>query len=190
MTPLARSAHSHELPSVRKSARLEGGASFWWSRGKLRVASFILLGAALPGALGFALSGPVGKWLWLPWLLGIAALMHALSQRARADTVVLSIDERGILDRRLMAKRIAWQEIAAVCPVNIDRSHVVDLALRRPEITLADTQWLVRVGAHCQRGYGVPAVTISLVLLDGDVCEVLEAVATYRPELLHGTSRG
>jgi hypothetical protein len=190
MSPLARSAHSHELPILHKSAPLETGASFCWSPDKLRFASFVLLGAAMPGAIGFALSGPVGKWLWLPWLLAIAALMHALGRRATADIVVLSIDERGILDRRLMAKRITWQEIAGVCSVNTDRSHVIDIALRWPEITLAETRWPVRVGAHCQRGYGVPAVTISLVLLDGDVGEVLKAVAKYRPELLHHMNRG
>jgi len=31
----------------------------------------------------------------------------------------------------------------------------------------------------------VPAVTISMLLLDGNVCDLLNAVAQYRPDLLH-----
>jgi hypothetical protein len=43
--------------------------------------------------------------------------------------------------------------------------------------------------AYCQIGYGVPAVTISMLLLKGNVSEVLDAVAQYRPDLLHHTNR-
>jgi hypothetical protein len=114
----------------------------------------------------------------------VAVLLHRLGRRAFADTVVLSIDERGIFDRRLMSRHFEWREIEAIYPVNIDRSHVVDIRLRWPKATLAGTRWPVRIGAHCQTGYGVPAVTISLLLLEGNVSEMLEAVAQYRPDLL------
>jgi hypothetical protein len=145
----------------------------------------MLLAAAAPAAIGIAVSGSLVRWLCLTWLLGIACLMHGLSRRAADDTIVLSIDHRGILDRRLMSERIEWQAIAAICPVDPDRSHVVDLALRRPALTLAGARWPVRIGAHCQRGYDVPAVTISMLLLEGGVRELLDAVALFRPELLH-----
>jgi hypothetical protein len=115
--------------------------------------------------------------------------MHGLGRRSAVETVVLSIDQRGILDRRLMSRRIAWQEIAAVCPVDRKRSHVVDLELRWPDVTLAESRWSVRVGGHCQRGYGVPAVTISTLLLESNVADVLDAVALYRPDLLHDSNR-
>ena len=48
------------------------------------------------------------------------------------------------------------------------------------------------VGPHrcpCQIGYGVPAVTISMLLLEGNVAELLNAVAQYRPDLLHDSNR-
>jgi hypothetical protein len=115
--------------------------------------------------------------------------VHLLSRRASSETVVLTIDQHGILDRRLMSKRIGWHEIEAICPVDIDRSHVVDLKLRWPETTLAKTRWPVRIGAACQRGYGIPAVTISMVLLKGHVSELLDAVGRYRPDLLHSANR-
>jgi hypothetical protein len=138
---------------------------------------------------GAAVSVPFLQWLCLAWLVGIALLMHCLDQRARTDAFVLSVDRRGILDRRLMERRIAWQEIESICPVSIERSHVVDIMLRWPRLTLAKTRWLVRIGAYCQSGYGVPAVTINMLLLEGNVSELLDAVARYRPDLLHCTNR-
>ena len=64
-----------------------------------------------------------------------------------------------------MPRRIEWQEIDLIYPVNTDRNHTVDIKLRWPKATLAGTRWLVRIGALCQMGYGVPAVTISMLLL-------------------------
>ena len=83
-----------------------------------------------------------------------------------------------------MSRHIAWQEIKAIWPVNADRNHTIDIELRWPETTLRDTRWSVRVGAYCQMGYGVPAVTISMLLLDGSVSDLLNAIAQYRPDLL------
>jgi hypothetical protein len=54
---------------------------------------------------------------------------------------------------------------------------------------LVATRWSVRIGAYCQIGYGVPADTISMLLVKGNVSEVLDAVAQYRPDLLHQTNR-
>jgi hypothetical protein len=125
------------------------------------------------------------KWLCLASLGGVALLMHFLSQRAFNDAVVLSVDQRGILDRRLMSKHIEWHEIEAIWPVNTDRSQAIDIELRWPKITLGETRWSVRIGAYFQIAYGVPAVTINMLLLDGNVSEMLEAVAQYRPDLLH-----
>ena len=164
--------------------------SFGWSLAKLRPAAFILASLVLPITVGFAFSGPTGRWYFLTGLLSVAALMHGLARRCEPATVVLSIDHRGILDRRLMDRRIAWQEIAWVCRVDVQRGQVVDLALRWPDVTLRGTPWLVRIGGPCQNGFGVPAVTISMLLLDGGVSDVLHVIARHRPDLLHKTNRG
>jgi hypothetical protein len=150
-------------------------ASFVWSRTKLRIASLVLVAVATPAATAFAVPVPLVKWLCLVWLCGIAVLMQGLSRRANDGAIVLSVDRRGILDHRLMSRHIAWQEIKAIWPVNADRNHTIDIELRWPETTLRDTRWSVRVGAYCQMGYGVPAVTIS---------DLLNAIAQYRPDLL------
>jgi hypothetical protein len=162
---------------------------FAWSLGKIHRAAFVLLAAAAPAAIGFWTPFPVIKLLCLAWLAGVALLMHGLSRRACAEMVVLSVDQTGILDRRLMSKHIAWEEIAAIWPVKTDRSHVIDVELRWPKVTLKDTRWRTRLGAYCQIAYGVPAVTVSMALLDGNVSDLLKAVAQYRPDLLHFTNR-
>jgi hypothetical protein len=160
-----------------------------WSLAKIRILCLVLSATAMAAASGVIVAVPFVQWLCLAWLIGVAVLLRRLDQRASTDAVVLSVDPRGILDRRLMDRHIAWQEIEAICPVNTDRSHVVDIVLRWPRVTLGKTRWSVRIGALCQAGYGVPAVTINMLLLEGNVSEMLNAVARYRPDLLHCTNR-
>jgi len=172
-----------------KSPNQAADQFFAWSLGKIRRAAFVLLVAATPAVIGFWTPLPFIKWLCLAWLAGVALLMHGLSRRACAEMVVLSVDQTGILDHRLMSKHIAWQEIAAIWPVKTDRSHVIDVELRWPRVTLEEARWRVRIGAYCQIAYGVPAVTVSMMLLEGNVSDLLKAVAQYRPDLLHCTNR-
>jgi hypothetical protein len=169
--------------------RQAGTTSFGWSHSKIRIACFVLLAVVAPATAGFAVAIPFVKWICLAWLAGIALLMQGLRQRAYDDRAVLWVDQRGIFDRRLMSRHINWQEIEAICPVNTDRNHTVDIKLRWPKSTLGETRWPDRVGAYCQVGYDVPAVTISLLLLDGSVSEMLDAIAQHRPDLLHYTNR-
>lgn len=184
----AGSLPRHDVGRPRRAGQA-GGTSFPWCLVKIRILCLVLFATATPAMAGAAVSVPFLQWLCLAWLVGVALLMHGLDQRARTDAVVLSVDRRGILDRRLMERRIAWQEIESICPVSIERGHVVDIMLRWPKVTLAKTRWPVRIGAYCQSGYGVPAVTINMLLLEGNVSEMLDAVARYRPDLLHCTNR-
>jgi hypothetical protein len=184
-----RSAHTQLAHTDLDGAHQDQVVSFTWSIFKIRIAGLVLLGTAMPAAGCFALAPPFVQWLCLAWLAGVAFLMHGLSRRARSDAVVLSVDQRGILDRRLMPQHIEWHDIRAVCPTDIGRAHVVDIALRWPRSTLRKARWSVRIGGHCQSGYGVPAITISTLLLEGDVAQLLEAVARWRPDLLHHSNR-
>jgi hypothetical protein len=185
MLPLARLTATRDFDLCALLPQEAVAISCSWSPRKLASASLVLVGAAVPAAIGFVLWGSVAKWLCLAWLLGVALLMHGFGRRAADREAVLSIDWRGILDRRLMPERIEWREIARICTVNEERAHVVDIALRQPDRTLAGTRLAVRIGALCQRGYAVPAITISMLLLDGHVGDLLDVVAQFRPELLH-----
>jgi hypothetical protein len=160
-------------------------ACFSWSIEKLRFAALVLAATALPAAiLALSPSPAVVRVLGLTWLFAIARLAHGIARRSTFGTAVLMIDQSGILDLRLMPRRIGWHEIETVFPVNIDRSRVVDLSLRWPGITLAGTRWLTRLGAIVQQAQGVPAITISMLLLDGRVADLLAAIARYRPDLV------
>jgi hypothetical protein len=165
------------------------GVAFMWSHAKLRIACLVLLGAATPAVAGIALSAPVVRWLSVAWLAAIAFFVHCLSRRACDPVVVLLVDQRGIFDRRVMPRPIAWQEIAAICPVDTDRCCVIDIDLRWPKVTLEKTHWSVRIGAYCQTAYNVPAVSISMLLLECNASQFLQAVAQYRPDLLHHSNR-
>jgi hypothetical protein len=170
--------------AVRPQTVHQARTSFVWSCAKIRIASLVLAAVATPATAAFAMPVPVVKWLCLAWLCGIAVLMRGLSRRANDGAVVLSVDRRGILDHRLISRHIAWQEIKTIWPVNADRNHTIDIELHWPETTLRDSRWSVRIGAYCQKGYGVPAVTVSMLLLDGSVSDLLNAIAQYRPDLL------
>jgi hypothetical protein len=160
-------------------------ACFSWSIGKLRYAALLLMIASLPAAIVATMPSVAAvRVLGLAWLFAIARLAHGVARRARSGAGVLMIDQSGILDLRLMPRRIGWHEIEMVFPVNLDRGKVIDLSLRWPDTTLAGTRWLTRIGAILQQAYGVPAITISMLLLDGQVADLLAAIARYRPDLV------
>jgi hypothetical protein len=187
---MERAITAERAPILRTEPSGETAAiHFPWSHAKLRRAALILFGCGLPALVGCALSALWLKALCLVWLIALACLLHALERRIRNGAIVLSVDRRGIFDRRLLSRPIGWQEIEGSCRVDIERSHVVDFRLRWPEITLKDTRWALRVGAYCQQAYGVPAISISMLLLEGTACDLLRAVAQYRPDLLHGDNR-
>lgn len=177
--PVLRTELSSEIAAIH----------FAWSHAKMRRAGVALFGCALPALAGCGVSALWLKALCLAWLISVACLLHALGRRIRNGAVVLSVDRRGIFDRRLLSRPIGWQEIEGSCRVDIERGHVVDFRLRWPEITLRDTRWAVRVGAYCQQAYGVPAISINMLLLEGTACDLLRAVAQYRPDLLHCENR-
>jgi hypothetical protein len=176
-------------PEPRRPACEADPGYFIWSLAKIRIAAVILLAAALPAAGVFFVAGPGVRVVCVTWLAGIALLLNGLVRRTCAEMVVLSVDQYGILDRRLMPRRIAWQEIAQIYPVETDRNQTIDIALRWPKVTLGETRWPVRIGAYCQMHCGIPAVSVSMLLLDGNVSDLLDVVALYRPDLLHATNR-
>jgi hypothetical protein len=180
--PTLASGRFDMVPGINPYAR------FSWSIEKLRFAALVLVAAALPAAI-LAVAGTAAvRVLGLAWLFAVARLAHGIARRATSGATVLTIDQSGILDLRLMPRRIGWHEIETVFPVNLDRSRVVDLSLRWPNITLAGTRWLTRLGAILQRAQGVPAITISMLLLDGQVADLLAAIARYRPDLVSAST--
>src|SRR5262245_21677939 len=102
-TPQARPVQNDRVVQTPSDDQT-GPIGFTWSHANIRVAGCILLGITTPAAIAFAISPPFARWLCLAWLAGIAALVHGLGRRASSDAAVVSVDQRGILDRRLMAR--------------------------------------------------------------------------------------
>jgi len=102
-------------------------------------------------------------------------------ERAAERHPVVVIDARGILDTRLLPRPIEWGEIASFYPIDVSRSHVVELRLRNPHRSLADAPCHMRLGLDWFRKLDLPDVCINLVLLDGTVTEVIEAIRCHAP---------
>ena len=167
-------------PQPFEGARAMGAAgetSFSWSLPKLRSASLVLVGSAMPAVAGMALSENSIKWLCVAWLACIALLLQSLSRRALANALVLSVDHYGILDRRLMTTHFGWHKIEGIYATNIGGSGVVEVELCGPLIPRDEYQWPVRT-------YDARVITISMLFLEGGVSDFLHAVSRYRPDLV------
>jgi len=113
-------------------------------------------------------------------------------ERAAERQPIVTIDADGILDTRVLPRRIDWWEIEFFYPVDAARSRVVELRLRHPHRTLADAPWHVRLGLDWHREYDLPDICVSLLLLDATVPDTVEAIRRYAPYLaprLHGDAR-
>jgi hypothetical protein len=118
------------------------------------------------------------------WLALCAHALWGLFARAIDRRPIVRIDARGVLDTRLLPRPIEWWEIESFYPVDMSRSHVVELRLRHPHRTLASARWHMRLGLDWHRSLDLPHVCISLLLLEGNVMNVLAAIQRHAPHLL------
>jgi hypothetical protein len=161
--------------------------TFRHSPAKLRIACALLMMVAIPGVPATLTGAEVLQWIAIAWLVIIAGLSELLAGRARNMAAVLRVDACGAVDDRI-GLTLRWQEISRVFPVNVERAQVVDIELRWPG-SADNVSWQQRVGCWCQRGFAVPAATISMLLLDGGVGQFLAAMARHRLDLLDVSNR-
>ncbi len=148
----------------------------------------VLVGAASCIAIPFLTAGdPAIQIAGAVWLGLCAYASCGLLERALEARPVVSIDARGIRDTRLLPRPIEWWEIELIYPINLDRSHVVELQLRHPHRTLAKAPWHMRIGLDWHRQFDLPHVCISLLLLDGTVTDVIKAIRCHAPHLVSRT---
>lgn len=161
---------------------------FAWSSAKVRRAAWWTLAAASPAVpLVFLGNAPLSV-IGLVYLALIALRCEVLSRRAQQDGPILLIGSSGIADTRL-GLRLPWQDVSRVWRINTRTARVVDIEVRWPKELLAHADPRVRLGARCQLGSGLPAVSIGLGMLDGSVEDVLAAIRAVRPDLLHRSNR-
>ena len=157
---------------------------FYWSRSALRGVSWGMMLATLTFIpCVFSES----TFLRLTSLIALAVMLylaHGLACRAISQAPVVTIDVLGITDRRLGTRRIHWQEIAMFVPTDLGRSKAIEFFLVQPARARILGGRSLRLGGWLQRRLGLPAATISLLLLDAKAAEIASAVAEFRPGLL------
>jgi hypothetical protein len=160
-------------------------------RGNVRLA--LLIAATAIVAIPFITAHVA--WVQIAGAIWLGICAHAawrrLDRAAERHPVVM-IDANGILDTRVLPRRIDWWEIEFFYPVDPARSRVVELRLRHPHRTLAEAPWHVRLGLEWHREFDLPDVCVSLLLLDATVTDTVEAIRRYAPYLaprLHGDAR-
>jgi hypothetical protein len=164
------------------------GTTFFYCPRKLRQAARATLLASGP-AFACIFAGNIWvRCAALCYLLAIVCLCDALQTRAQARRCALVVNAWGItyLPQSL---QIRWQDVARIHEVHTRAAKAIDIELRWPETFSAHASRAVRFGTWCQRYLHLPAVTLSLWLLDASAATVLAAVATHRPDLLHANNK-
>jgi len=130
---------------------------------------FLLVGATLPAAI-LATAPSVAAVRVLGLGLAFCDRTRRSWHRAAAPRsgMVLMIDQSGILDLRLMPRRIGWHEIEMVFSGQSRSAAESSISALRWQTSHSRA----RAGSHAfgailQQAYGVPAITISMLLLDG-----------------------
>ena len=156
------------------------GFRFYWSRLALRRYAVGLAICAVATAPVMLSDNAFARAVCTCWFVLLAVLAHGLARRAVCCEPVLVIDAFGIMDRRRHAYPLHWHEIRKLDRVDVHRNKVVELFLARPERMAGPASLWFRLGARLQCKYGLPAVTINLLLLDASCAEVVAAIAEYR----------
>lgn len=175
-----------QAPVARDGRELNSSIAyaFYWSHRRLRrlgIATAMLAIASAPAML--SQSTPL-RALCLGWFMMLAAVANGLARRVKSHEPVITIDRLGLRDSRTLERPIYWQDIRTLCRCHPTRSRVVELFLIHPRrITAKQRSW-IRFGGWLQRAFGVPAVTISLLLVDASAADIFSAIAIFRPGLI------
>lgn len=158
---------------------------FYWDARRLRSLAWrVLVATAIVTAIAQPWHDTV-RWGTLALMLVFLLTSRAISKRSSDHEPVVVIDRTGICDRRIAPAPIPWTCISAIAPYDPISSRALDIYVALPETTLAHARPSARLGARLQKRTGVPALTISLLLLDADVTRLTEAIGTFRPALVY-----
>jgi len=157
---------------------------FRWNRRALRAAASIIAGSTLAALLMIAAQATGVRILGACWLVLMFALAHVITNRACSRAAVVTIDALGITDRRLLSRRIYWQDIAAFERADLKKTKVIEFFLTQPNRPVTGQRLGLRFGTWVQRRLDLPAVTINLFLIDASATDIARAVAEFRPGLL------
>ncbi len=169
-------------------AYTQSSAALAYSSRKLRSASLAVAVLALPLFLfAFAQSFAM-RLVGIGLLLLCVLLLERLRRRAEARTCAVIVSAWGIT-WAATGLQLRWQDIARIHPVCSRSAKAIDVELRWPRSFARHESLSVRFGAWCQHALNVPAITLSLWLVEANAETFLSAVRAHRPDLLHHTNR-
>lgn len=159
-----------------------------YSERKMRTAAMVAIVAAAP-AFASMLSGYTAVHLialaYLLLLLLACAHLRWLSDARRSAVIVsdwgITISVHGL--------QLRWQDVKRIAEVRTRSAKAIDIELRWPETFSAHSSRAVRFGAWCQSALKLPAITLSLWLVEANAQTFLDAVRQHRPDLLHVNNR-
>lgn len=156
---------------------------FFWCHRRLRNVGMLVAAATLAAVPPMFAGGGGVQMACVVWLAMLLIAANGLARRMSTVAPVITIDLLGITDRRRSDTPLFWQEIGTFSRCDLVRSRVVEFFLIHPERT-AGRSLLDRLGGKLQVAYGLPAVTLSLLLVDASAADIIAAVSAFRPGLV------
>ncbi len=153
---------------------------FRWHARSIRWIELLLV---VPLALGVLMMLSDAAALGAVWVAVFAALIARLEHHARSRAVVITVDSKGLFDRRMTVAPLAWPDIAGIEEFEAEHMRYVGVELRDPAAATSRLRWLPWTARPLHRIFGFPALSISTSLLDGTTDDLLAAIQRLRPGL-------
>lgn len=156
--------------------------SFCWSRGALLATAALMAGIGALGLLMLLQPESMVRAAGLAWFCAFALFAGLLLARLADTKPVVTISAAGIHDRRISEAPIPWHALADVQGFEVENSSFVGLNFHDPRTALAGAKTVQRLFAPLHPLFGLPAVSISMMLLDGGDDDLLAAMAKHRSD--------
>ena len=159
-----------------------------YCRRKLRTAAIVTAVAAVPAFAAVLSTHTAVHLMALAYLVLLVLACDRLKSLAEVRRSAVVVSDYGI-SVAAQGLQLRWQDVKRISEVRTRSAKAIDIELRWPEAFRDHASRSVRFGAWCQRALRLPAITLSLWLLDAGAETFIHAVGLHRPDLLHVNNR-
>ncbi len=153
---------------------------FYWSRRNVGWIGALTAFVASFGVLLIVFGDEGAQVLGYGWIAVFVALFVSLIRKSRSLLPVITVDERGLFDRRGFNAPIPWSDIGDVEPLEVEGMTVVGVNLT--EQALDKARPLLRWMKWSNRLLRMPTFSISMHPLDGSAEDLIAAIAHHRAQ--------
>jgi hypothetical protein len=155
---------------------------------KLRGAARVAIFAALPAFAAVMAEQPALHVIALLYLVPVVLVCSRIKSLAELRKGAIVVSPWGIT-LGAQGLQLRWQDVKRILEVRSRSAKAIDIELMWPDAFEKHASRNVRFGAWCQKALRVPAITLSLWLVDANAETFLDAVRAHRPDLLHANNR-